>query len=96
VADGRSQDRTLYPDKSSPTLAIHSLFTVVAFYAGLTGYLMSKVDIKGAFVQTPMTGPPIYMCMRRKLAQQVVDLYPNYLPFLQDDGSLLMQILKAM
>jgi hypothetical protein len=96
VADGRSQDRTLYPDKSSPTLAIHSLFTVLAFYAGLTGYLMSKVDIKGAFVQTPMTGPPIYMRMRRKLAQQVVDLYPNYLPFLQDDGSLLMQMLKAM
>jgi len=96
VADGRSQDRALYPDKSSPTLAIHSLFTVFAFYAGLTGYLMSKVDIKGAFVQTPMTGPPIYMRMRSKLAKQVVDLYPHYVPFLQDDGSLLMQILKAM
>ena len=69
VADGRSQDRALYPDKSSPTLAIHSLFTVLAFYASMTGYLMSKVDIKGAFVQTPMIGAPIYMRMRSKLAK---------------------------
>ena len=61
VADGRSQDHALHPDKASPTLAIHSLFTVLAFYAGLTGYLTSKVDIKGAFIQMPMMGPLVYL-----------------------------------
>eukprot|EP00590_Aulacoseira_subarctica_P009802 CAMPEP_0172437550 /NCGR_PEP_ID=MMETSP1064-20121228/72318_1 /TAXON_ID=202472 /ORGANISM="Aulacoseira subarctica , Strain CCAP 1002/5" /LENGTH=551 /DNA_ID=CAMNT_0013186027 /DNA_START=121 /DNA_END=1777 /DNA_ORIENTATION=- len=95
VADGR-QDRALYPNKSSPTLSIHSLFTVLAFYAGLTGYLMSKVDIKGAFVQTPMTGPEIYLRLNKKIACHVVGLYPEYASFLQPDGSLLTQMLKAM
>jgi plasmid replication initiation protein len=28
VADGRDQEQELYPDKSSPTVAIHSVFTV--------------------------------------------------------------------
>jgi len=96
VADGRSQDRALYPNKSSPTLSIHSLFTVLAFYAGLTGYLMSKVDIKGAFVQTPMTGPPIFLRLNKKIAGHATRLYPEYMDFLQPDGSLLNQILKAM
>jgi len=96
VADGRSQDRALYPNKSSPTLSIHSLFTVLAFYAGLTGYLMSKVDIKGAFVQTPMTGPPIYLRLNQKIAANVINLYPAYTVFLQPDGSLLTEMLKAM
>jgi hypothetical protein len=96
VADGRSQDRALYPNKSSPTLAIHSLFTVLAFYAGLTGYLMSKVDIKGAFVQTPMTGPPIFLRLNKRIASHVIGLYPEYTDFLQPDGSLLTQMLKAM
>jgi len=66
------------------------------FYAGLTGYLMSKMDIKGPFVQTPMTSPPIYMRMHKRIAQHVPELYPQYRPFLHADGSLLAQMLKAM
>ena len=57
VADGSQQYASLSPDKSSPTLAMHSLYTVLAIYAGMIGYLMAKADIKGAFVQTPMEGP---------------------------------------
>ena len=30
VADGRGQDAKLYPDKLSPTLQMHSLYTVLA------------------------------------------------------------------
>jgi hypothetical protein len=29
VADGRDQDANLYPNKSSPTVVIHLVFTVV-------------------------------------------------------------------
>ena len=56
VADGRGQDADLYPDKSSPTLQMQSLYTVMSMYAGMNGYLLAKVDIKGAFVQTSMEG----------------------------------------
>ena len=65
VADGSQQDASWYLDKSSPTLAMHSLYTKLAMYAGLSGYLMAKVDIKGAFVQTPMEGLDVYMRIHR-------------------------------
>ena len=41
VADGRGQDAKLYPDKSSPTLQMHSVYTVLALYTGRSGYLMA-------------------------------------------------------
>ncbi len=96
VADGRGQDPSLYPDKSSPTVSIHSLFTVLAMYAGTIGYLMGKVDIKGAFVQTPMEGEPVYMRTDKKVAKHVLELYPEYSVFVQDDGSIVTKLLKAM
>jgi hypothetical protein len=66
-ADGSQQNASLYPDKSSPALVMHSLYTALAMYAGMNGYLMAKVDIKGAFVQMPMEGPDVYMDICRKV-----------------------------
>ncbi len=96
VADGRDQDASMYPDKSSPTVAIHSLLTVLAMYAGKTGYKMGKVDVKGAFVQTPMVGEPVYMRINKKVAKYAIQLYPELVAFLQRDGSLITKLLKAM
>ena len=87
VADGRGQDAKMYPDKSSPTLASHSLWIVLALYAGLSGYLMSKVDVKGAFLETSMEGgPDVYMCIRKNIVLYLLLLYPEYKEFLQSDG----------
>jgi hypothetical protein len=36
VADGPGQDARLYPKKSSPTLVMQSLYTVLTLYAGMT------------------------------------------------------------
>ena len=38
VADSRGQDAKLYLDKSSPTLQVHSLYTVLALYVGMSGH----------------------------------------------------------
>ena len=59
VADGRDQDLELYPNKSSPTVALNSVFTVL----GLVDkwHVTVKIDIKGAFLQTPREGEPTYM-----------------------------------
>ena len=97
VADGRGQDAKLYPDKSSPTLASHSMWIVLAMYAGLSGYLMLKVDVKGAFLETSMEGGP-NMCMgiRKDILRYLLLLYPEYQEYIQDDGSILMLLLKAM
>jgi hypothetical protein len=56
VADGRDQDPELYPNKSSPTVALHSVFTVLGLVAGHKWRIAVKIDIKGAFLQTPMEG----------------------------------------
>jgi len=56
VADGRDQDPELYLKKSSPTVALHSVFTVLGLVAGHKWRIAVKIDIKGAFLQTPMEG----------------------------------------
>jgi hypothetical protein len=61
IADGRDQDPQLYPNKSSPTVAIHSVFTVLGLAATKPWRIVVKIDVKGAFVQTPMSGAPTYV-----------------------------------
>ena len=56
MADGRDKDPNLFPDKSSPTVAIQSVFTVLGLMAAISWLIVMKIDIKGAFLQTPMTG----------------------------------------
>jgi hypothetical protein len=63
VADGRDQDPAMYPNKSSPTVAIHSVFTVLGMTGEKRWRVDVKIDIKGAFVQTPMSAPPLSSCV---------------------------------
>ena len=91
------QDPATYPNKSLPTLAVHSLFTVLAFYSTLAAsYVMAKVDIKGAFVQTPMEGKPVYIRIDKKVTRYIVALYPLLAKFVQPDGCMFTLLLKAM
>jgi hypothetical protein len=61
VADGRDQDGSLYPDKASPMVAIHSVFTALGLMVSERWLIVAKIDVKGAFVQMPMEGEPVYM-----------------------------------
>jgi hypothetical protein len=96
VADGRGQDPEMYPDKASPTIAVHSVFAILALCTGIRTLHMAKVDIKGAFVQTPMKGPPVYMFIDKKIVQYIIHLYPFYKQFVTESGSMVMKLLKAM
>ena len=60
------------------------------------GYCMAKVDIKGAFVQTPMEGPDVYMRIRRKLVAYLLEMYPQFADYVQADGSIVTHLQKAM
>ena len=55
VADGRDQDADMHPNKSSPTVAIHSVFTVLGMASSKPWRIVIKIDIRSAFVQTPMS-----------------------------------------
>jgi hypothetical protein len=77
-------------------VAIHSLFTVLVLYAGKTECIMAKVDIMGAFIQTPMTGTPVYVRLNRNTAKYVIELFPEWSRYLMKDGVLYTKMLKAM
>jgi len=96
VADGRDQEPGLYPDKSSPTVAIHSVFTVLGLMAEKPWRVTVKIDIKGAFVQTPMKGESTYMRLDKSLTEHVINLFPDLKELVEADGSLYTLMLKAM
>jgi len=96
VADGRDQEQELYPDKSSPMVAIHSVFTVLGLMAKKPWRVTVKIDIKGAFVQTPMKEELTYMRLDKSLTEHVINLFPDLRGFVEADGSLYTLMLKAM
>lgn len=49
VADGRDQEADMYPNKSSPTVAIHSVFTVLGLATSKPWWIVLKIDIKGSY-----------------------------------------------
>ena len=96
VANGRDQDAEMYPDKSSPMVAVHSVFTALGLASGKPWQIVIKIDIKGAFVQTPMKGEPVYMKIDRKISQYVINMFPESANMLEDDECLYTLLLKAM
>jgi uncharacterized membrane protein len=96
VADGRDQESCLYPDKASPTVAIHSVFAVLGVMASKKWLMVAKIYVKGAFVQTPMGGESVYMRLDQKISAYVIELYPTLKKFVEEDGCLYTVLLKAM
>jgi hypothetical protein len=96
VADGIDQDAELYPNKSSPTVAIHSVFTVLGLVATKTWRIVVKIDVKGAFLQTPMSGEPTFMKLDPKVLKYAVELFPNLKKMVEEDECLYTVLLKAM
>ena len=96
VLHGNEQDPNLYPDKSSPTVAIHSIFVCLAFAAfqGITE--VAKIDVKGAFIQTPMEGPPVYIRFSPQLTKLIVKRFPQYAKYVNSKGCLFGKLLKAL
>ena len=54
-----------------------------------------KIDIKGAFLQTPMEGEPVHM-KNPKISCYLINLFPKLGKILEDDGYLNTLLLKAM
>jgi hypothetical protein len=88
IADGRDQDPDLYLNKSSPTVALHSVFTVLGLVACHKWRVTVKIDIKGAFLQTPMEGEPAYMKLDRKITKYVNEMFPVLLKYVEEDDCL--------
>jgi hypothetical protein len=58
--------------------------------------IVIKIDIKGAFVQTPMTGHQIFMKLDPKITKYAREMCPEFDEFIWRDGCLYTVLLKAM
>ncbi len=77
LINGNVQDQDVYPDHSSATVAVHSIMTPLTVAACNPCIKAAKIDVKGAFIQTEMVGPPVFIKCRPKLTQQIVKLLPG-------------------
>jgi hypothetical protein len=97
VSHGNQQDSERFPDRSSPTVAIHSVLMALAWFAGnMEQHTLCKIDVKGAFVQTPMEGETIYLKIGKDITRHIVEQFPQYKHLVTSDGALFVKMLKAM
>ena len=75
VANGAQQLRELQPNYSLPTASIHGIFACFTLIAYIVHYKVVKVDVKGEYIQTKLTGSLIYMKMGKKLMAAVIQSY---------------------
>jgi hypothetical protein len=86
VVDRRDQNLEMYPNKSSPTVGILSLFRVLGLFCQKLWQVVMTIDIKAAFVQTTMMGQPIFMQLDPKVMQCARDLNPELNKYVWIDG----------
>jgi len=96
VFDGSEQDPELFPDRSSPTAALHSLMACLALASANGMTRIGKIDVKGAFIQTEMEGPPIYVKISPETTRLIVELLPGVKQYVTPEGILYCQLLKAL
>jgi hypothetical protein len=90
------QKREMYPNKSSPTASMHGIFTCFALVAYIGEYSAAKIDVKGAYIQTEITGSPIYMKIDKKLTSAVISILPELQAYVNTEGTLHTRLLKAL
>ncbi len=95
VAHGNEQDTTLYPDRASPTAQLHSIMTCLAVAACNEKCSVGKLDVKGAFIQTEMTGVPVYIKCAGKLRHVILCTYPELMKYVGKDGGSVLQATKG-
>jgi hypothetical protein len=94
VADGSMQDRNLYPDNSSPTVAMQSLFMCLGIAARERRHIM-QVDITGAYLNADMKGEEMLMQLDETTTSILATSVPEVIPFIEN-GTLVVRLEKAL
>jgi hypothetical protein len=97
VAGGNQQDKALYNNLSSPTAATTSLLTVASIAASENRYIF-VIDIGGAYLNASMhpTGVIVHMRLNALMASILVKIDSSYKSFLEEDGTLVVELDKAL
>jgi hypothetical protein len=95
VAGGHMQDKSLYEDISSPTVSTAATFLVTAIAAQEQRHVVT-LDIGGAYLNASMKEHEVLMRLDPKLAMILSKIRPDYAPFLDKDGTMVVQLDKAL
>ena len=95
VAGGNEQDKSLYDDISAPTATTHSVFLNSSIAAHERRHVKT-VDIPGAYLHAKMTGIMVLVNLDRFSTDILCHLRPEYREFVKPDGTLAMQLDKAL
>jgi hypothetical protein len=97
VAGGDQQDKGLYENLSSPTAATSSVLAAAAIAAS-EGRSAITIDIGGAFLNADIapTGVKVHMRLDRMMTQLLIEIDASYKQFVEADGSMVVQLDKAL
>lgn len=95
VANGKQQDENLYTNKSSPTAKLEHIFVCLALAAKF-GWDCSIFDITGAYLEADWEGPKQLVWLEKRIVDILVAAHPKYKEFVQKDGRILTQAIKAL
>jgi hypothetical protein len=96
VAGGHMQDRSKYADLSSPTACKTALFSVAAIAAKERRHVVTA-DIEMAYLNTELKGvvKPL-MRIPRNMADILCEIDKEYILYVNEDGSIIVQLDKAL
>ena len=97
VAGGNQQDKGLYEDLSSPTVATSSLLAITAI-AAAEGRKVIAIDIGGAFFKSDMafTGVDVHMRLNRVMSSMLMQLDPSFNKYREQDDTVVVRLDKAL
>ena len=97
VAGGNQQDKGLYDDLSSPTVATSSVLAIAAIAAAENRKVIA-IDIGGAFLNADMspTGVDVHMRLDRVMSTMLVQLDPSYEKFRGINDTVVVRLDKAL
>jgi hypothetical protein len=68
----------------------------LAMIVSAGGYILAKIDVKGAYLQTEMTGATIFMQSDKKFTQMILTFLPDLRKYVTPEGVLYTRLLKAL
>jgi hypothetical protein len=95
VGGGHRQDRDLYPDTSSPTPSVSSVFTVAAI-AAKEKRKVRTLDIGNAYLNASIEGEPIYMKINSDIGQYLVELDARFAEYKDEKHEIIVKLQKAL
>jgi hypothetical protein len=98
VANGKQQDRTLYPDTYSPTVALQSVMMCLTVAAKERRKLCA-IDIGGAYLNAERVceeGDEVIMELEPMLVGILKKMAPEVKPYVDAKGRMLVKLNKAM